>query len=95
VKVFVDTSVWIDYLSGQTTERVKLLSELISSGQPIYSLPVIVQEILQGYKHEKDTVVHADQFEGLTFLPFEYKDAVRSSQTVPFHEESWNHTCDG
>lgn len=80
MKVFSDTSVWIDFLRGGETAKTKHLLELIESGQPVYSLPVIIQEILQGFKHEKDATSHLEKLEALNFLPFEFEDAVEAAR---------------
>lgn len=79
MKTFVDTNVWINYLGGYDTEKTKRLSDLIESGQPIYALPVIIQEVLQGFKHDKDVAAHIDKLEALNFLQFEFQDAVEAA----------------
>jgi predicted nucleic acid-binding protein len=53
-KVLVDTSVWIDALNGNNTWQTQLLHQLIEEDTPIVLCPVIVQEILQGIKKDKD-----------------------------------------
>lgn len=80
MKIFVDTSVWINYFSGRNTDKTKQLSEVIESGQSIYSLAVIIQEVLQGFKHDKDISAHVDKLEALSFLPFEFQDAVEAAK---------------
>jgi predicted nucleic acid-binding protein len=79
VKIFVDTNVWINYLGGYDTEKTRRLSDLVESGQPIYALPVIIQEVLQGFKHDKDVSAHIDKLEALNFLQFEFQDAVEAA----------------
>ncbi|MEW6056584.1 MAG: PIN domain nuclease [Bdellovibrionota bacterium] len=80
MKVFVDTNVWINYLGGRNTNKTKRLSELVESGQPIYSLAVIIQEVLQGFKHDRDISAHVDKLEALNFLPFEFQDAIEAAK---------------
>ena len=80
MKIFVDTNVWINYLAGRNTEKTKLLSELIESGQPIYTLPVIIQEILQGFKHDKDISANIELLDALNFLSFGFEDAVEAAK---------------
>lgn len=44
----VDTSVWVDYLRGKATPRVRALRELLGGDQIIGVAPIILQEVLQG-----------------------------------------------
>lgn len=46
--ILVDTSVWIDYLKGRTTEAAAQFSRVLDEGQPFGITSVIYQEILQG-----------------------------------------------
>ncbi|MGC9353053.1 MAG: type II toxin-antitoxin system VapC family toxin [Mariniphaga sp.] len=43
-----DTSVWIDFFLGRNSEEVRLLTSYLLDDKPIFTCPVIVQEILQG-----------------------------------------------
>ncbi len=49
----VDTSVWIDFLNGRATPEVASLKSLLLSGR-VATTPVIVMEILQGLRHDRD-----------------------------------------
>lgn len=44
----VDTSVWVDYLRGKATPRVRTLKELLVGDEIVGVAPVILQEVLQG-----------------------------------------------
>jgi predicted nucleic acid-binding protein len=44
----VDTSVWIDYLRGESTPQVRVLKELLAGEEIVGIAPIILQEILQG-----------------------------------------------
>ncbi|HKV08690.1 MAG TPA: PIN domain nuclease [Thermoanaerobaculia bacterium] len=46
--ILVDTSVWIDYLKGKTTEAATEFLRLLDAGQPFGITSVIYQELLQG-----------------------------------------------
>lgn len=52
--IIIDTSVWIDFFHGKETEQVKVFSEYLKNNDPIYVCPVIIQEVLQGIKSEKE-----------------------------------------
>ena len=53
-KILVDTSVWIDAFNGKESWQTKLLGKLIDNDANIVLCPVIVKEILQGIKEDKD-----------------------------------------
>ena len=44
----VDTSVWVDYLRGKATARVRTLRELLAEEDIVGVAPIILQEVLQG-----------------------------------------------
>ena len=48
----VDTSVWIDYLRGNSTASVAKLQDILDEGQPFGITSLILQEILQGTDSE-------------------------------------------
>ena len=49
----IDTSVWIDFLNDRVTPEVTSLKSLLASGR-VATTPVIVMEILQGLRHDRD-----------------------------------------
>jgi predicted nucleic acid-binding protein len=55
-KLLFDTSIWIDFFNGTDNEKVSLLTEYITNDYPIYICPVIIQEILQGIKSDKQYI---------------------------------------
>jgi predicted nucleic acid-binding protein len=61
MKIIVDTSIWVDFLNGNTNPETEKLKQLIRNDSPIYLLPVIIQEILQGIRSD-------DQFESILNL---------------------------
>ena len=46
--IVVDTSVWIDVLTGRRTKQARRCAELIEAGDPVALTDVIFAEILQG-----------------------------------------------
>ena len=52
--ILVDTSVWIDFFNGIPSWEADLLTEYIEIDYTIYICPVILQEILQGFKIDSD-----------------------------------------
>jgi hypothetical protein len=52
--ILVDTSVWVDFFNGIPSREVDLLTENIEIDYTVYICPVILQEILQGFKGDSD-----------------------------------------
>jgi predicted nucleic acid-binding protein len=52
--IIVDTSVWVDFFNGNDTENVKTFCKYLENDYPLFICPVIVQEVLQGIKNEKE-----------------------------------------
>ena len=52
--ILVDTSVWIDFLNGTNSRHRRLLHQLIEDDEDLVLSGIIVTEILQGIKEEKD-----------------------------------------
>ena len=52
--LLVDTSVWIDFFNGTENDNVKIFTEYLENDFPIYTCPIIIQEILQGIKKDKE-----------------------------------------
>jgi predicted nucleic acid-binding protein len=52
--VLVDTSVWIEYLGSRPGVAAQRLDELAATGAPFALAPVILQEILQGARSERE-----------------------------------------
>ncbi len=52
--LLVDTSVWIDYFNGVESAQTDLLHSHIKSDFPIFLCPPVLQEILQGFRDDRD-----------------------------------------
>ena len=78
--ILVDSSVWIDYFNGQTTWQTNMLDNLLSN-VPIIMGDLILTEILQGFRSDKD---YESAKSYLSILPFHeiggYQVAVNSAQ---------------
>lgn len=51
--ILVDTSVWIDFLNGKETRQVIYLTTYLQEEGPVFVIPIILQEILQGIRDDK------------------------------------------
>jgi predicted nucleic acid-binding protein len=63
--VLVDTSVWVDYLRGDSTWQVDTLKELLGGDQIVGIAPIILQEILQGADSDERFEKWRKYFSGL------------------------------
>jgi predicted nucleic acid-binding protein len=67
--ILVDTTVWIDLFRGQETAEVKLLERLIGENADICVCGVILTEVLQGIRDDKEYAATSARFESLIYLP--------------------------
>lgn len=51
--ILVDSSVWIDYFNGKDTPAVERLDQLLGI-QPLAIGDIILTEVLQGFRQDKD-----------------------------------------
>jgi len=63
--VLVDTSVWVDYLRGKATPRVRKLRELLEGEEIVGVAPIVLQEVLQGADSEQRFEKWRTYFAGL------------------------------
>jgi predicted nucleic acid-binding protein len=52
--ILIDTSVWIDFFNGIESDNTKIFTEYLENDLPIFICPIIIQEILQGIKSDKE-----------------------------------------
>jgi hypothetical protein len=53
--ILVDSSVWIDYFNGRHTPHTDRLDDLLG-GEELLTGDLIVAEVLQGFRHDRDFV---------------------------------------
>lgn len=51
--IFVDSSVWVDFFNGTVSAETARLDELLA-GQAVCLGDLVLMEVLQGFRHEKD-----------------------------------------
>lgn len=67
--IVVDTSVWIDLFPDLKTRQVKVLESLIEQREDICLCGVILAEVLQGIRNEKEYNTTKSIFSNLILLP--------------------------
>jgi predicted nucleic acid-binding protein len=91
--IVVDTSVWVDVLNERGTPQAERCVELIKSGEPIALTDVVVTEILQGLRSEREARVverylrsfptlHLDGLEDFVLAADLYRAARRAGVTI-------------
>ncbi|MDA8238973.1 MAG: PIN domain nuclease [Nitrospiraceae bacterium] len=58
--ILVDTSVWIDFLNGANSRERHTLHRLIEEEEDISITEIILTEVLQGIKEDKDFIAVRD-----------------------------------
>lgn len=70
----MDTSIWIDFLKGSSTEKVQHLERLIEESEPLAILPIILMEILQGVPDKKQFFETREKLSVLHWVSIEDDD---------------------
>lgn len=82
----VDTSVWINYLNNVIDNQTDITDSLIKKDE-VFIIPVIVQEILQGIKKEKDFELTKNALLAFPFLPYYDVDMAVSAASLYRHSD--------
>jgi len=78
--ILVDASVWIDYFNGKRSWQTDLLDHMLSN-DPIIMGDLILTEVLQGFKSDKDYETAKKYLDKLPFRQMGgYNVAVQSAQ---------------
>ncbi len=93
--ILVDSSVWIDFFSGVDSKQTNMLDnalglELIAVGD------LILTEVLQGFRYDRDYKTARELFESLTFFELLGKEmALKSADNFKsLAKERYYHTKD-
>ncbi len=65
--IIVDSSVWIDYFSGADTRQAEKLDNVLGI-KPVAIGDLILTEVLQGFRHDKDYKAARKVFEDVTIF---------------------------
>lgn len=78
--VLVDTSVWIDFLRGTPSAPAKAMEALVVDRADICICGVIMTEILQGIRNDKQFAQTMDLLETSVFLPMTHETFINAAQ---------------
>ena len=78
--MMVDSSVWIDYFNGVDNEQTDRLNDTLGI-KPVAAGDLILTEVLQGFKADKDYAIAKSLFEDLIVFDLVGKDtAIKSAE---------------
>ena len=83
MNLFVDTSVWSLALRRDAPRRtleVETLAEQLTSGGPVFTTGLVLQELLQGFAGPKARTVIIQRFAALPFLVPDRSDHVKAAE---------------
>lgn len=66
--IVVDSSVWIDFFNGVSTPEVERLDRLLGL-TPLVVGDLILVEVVQGFRHERDVATARRLFHSMALLP--------------------------
>lgn len=78
--ILVDTTVWIDFFAGREDSHVLRLEKSLQEGETLCLTGVILAEVLQGIRHEREFRKTKNYFESLLYLNLERETFLRSAQ---------------
>ena len=67
--ILIDTSIWIDFLIDRNSSSAKTIESIIESREDICICGVVLTEILQGIRKEKEYIKTKSTLSKLIFLP--------------------------
>lgn len=77
--LLVDTTVWIDFFASREQPHVHLLEDAFLRDEDICVCGVILTEVLQGIRENKDYKKTRKHFEALIFLPMTLETFISSA----------------
>ncbi len=82
--IIVDSSVWIGYFNGETTPETETLDRLLGRA-PIALGDLILTEVLQGFRHDRDYRTARDLLTTLeTFSLVSQEIAIKSAENYRY-----------
>jgi len=77
--ILVDTSVWVDFLNGAPGPHVSALESYLSEGADLCICGVILTEVLQGIRSDKEYAKTKSSLDALLFLPMRHSTFVEAA----------------
>jgi len=78
--VLVDTTVWIDFFADRSEPHVAALQNFIEIEEDLCLCGIILAEVLQGIRSDKDYIKTKGYLDDLIFLPMRQATFVRAAE---------------
>jgi predicted nucleic acid-binding protein len=78
--ILVDTTVWIDLFKGQDTTEVRHLERLVGRDEDLCICGVILTEVLQGIREDREYDAVSTRFEALIYLPMAQRSFKKAAE---------------
>lgn len=78
--VLVDTTVWVDFFNNKNTPHVQALERLVTEEQDVCTCGVILSEVLQGIRKDRDYRKTLSRFDTFLFLPMDRHTFVKAAE---------------
>jgi predicted nucleic acid-binding protein len=80
MRTIVDSSVWIDFLWKKELPHVKLLRTMLEQDEDIATCGVIVTEVLQGIRDDRQFITMEAQLKTLSYLDLSLTHFITAAQ---------------
>ncbi|MBI2437292.1 MAG: PIN domain nuclease [Lentisphaerae bacterium] len=78
--IIVDTSVWVDFFHGKDSADVQALERILARGEDICICGIILTEVLQGIREDRDYRATLSRFESFLFLPMNQRTFLKAAE---------------
>jgi predicted nucleic acid-binding protein len=78
--VLVDTTVWIDFFADRNEPHVSMLQQLIEDEEDLSLCGVILAEVLQGIRSDKDFTKTKEYLDDLILLPMRHTTFLQAAE---------------
>ncbi|MFO7890995.1 MAG: PIN domain nuclease [bacterium] len=78
--ILVDTTVWIDLFAGKKETHITQLTDAINNKEDICICGLIITEVLQGIKNDKDFKKTQEILNDLIYLPASQNTYIQAAQ---------------
>lgn len=77
--ILVDTTVWIDFFAGRDTTQATFLQQLIEQNEEICTCGIVLTEILQGIRNNREHTKVNELFSSLHFLEMQRETFIHAA----------------
>ncbi len=78
--ILVDSSVWIAYFSQKKSTAADFLDKNLDDGQDVVTLPLIITEVLSGFRDDKDFKAAHAVLTKVPIVPISFETYIRAAE---------------